>query len=64
MQAGDILVSLKIGNGEKLTITRQYQFIDALLNARVGDEITIEYIRNGEQASVTLTIPQSCLGEY
>lgn len=64
LQVGDILVSLKIGDGKTLNITRQYQFIDALLNARVGDEITIGYIRNGETGSLTLTVPESCLGEY
>lgn len=63
LKAGDIITDITIG-GIKTEITRQYQFIDALLTARVNDEITIGYVRNGVKGSTTVTIPQSCLTEY
>lgn len=63
LKVGDIIESVKIGDN-KTTITRQYQFIDALLNARVGNDVELVFIRDGECKTATITIPESCLEEY
>lgn len=64
LQIGDVLQSVKIGNNDAVTVTRSYQFIDALLNARVDDEITIVFSRNGTQQNATFKITQNCISEY
>ena len=64
LQIGDVLQSVKIGNNYSVTVTRSYQFIDALLNARVDDEITIVFSRNGTQQNATFKITQNCISEY
>lgn len=63
LQEGDIINSITIG-GVTTNITRQYQFIDTLLNARVGNDVTINFTRSGERKTVTVTITESCLAEY
>lgn len=63
LEVGDIINSITIG--DKITqITRQYQFIDALLDARVGNEVSINYTRDGQKGTVSVTITQDCLAEY
>ena len=63
LEAGDIVKTLKIGEKE-IEITRQYHLIDAMLDVRVGDKITLEIERNGEPKTVTTTITESCLSAY
>ena len=63
LEVGDIINSVTIG--DKITkITRQYMFIDALLDARVGTDVKIGYTRNGQQETATITITKDCLTEY
>lgn len=63
LQEGDIINSITIG-GVTTQITRQYQFIDVLLNARVGNDVTIEFTRGDTKQSATITVTESCLAEY
>jgi len=63
LQKNDEIIGIKIGDIET-SITRNYQFIDVMLNARVGSEITIKFKRGGEEKSATFTVPESCLTEY
>ncbi len=63
LQEGDIINSITI-NGVTTNITRQYQFIDVLLDARVGNDVTIEFTRNDAKQSITVTITEDCLAEY
>lgn len=63
LQEGDVINSVTIG-GVTTVITRQYQFIDTLLNARVGSNVTINFTRSGESKTVTVTITENCLAEY
>lgn len=63
LQEGDIINSVTIGS-TTTQITRQYQFIDTLLNARVGNDVTINFTRNGESKTVTVTITENCLAKY
>ncbi|MBR1748101.1 MAG: trypsin-like peptidase domain-containing protein [Clostridia bacterium] len=56
LQAGDVITSATIG-GKTYSVTRSYHLMDAMLNARVGDTVTIRYIRDGEsgQADFVMT---------
>ncbi len=49
LKAGDILKKIKLNDQEELTIFRQYELIDLMLKARVGDTITITVLRDGEE---------------
>lgn len=54
----DVLLSVSI-NGKKQTITRQYHILDALLTARIGDTVTLEYKRGDSVSSVSTTLTES-----
>lgn len=56
----DVLLSISI-NGKKQTITRQYHILDALLTARVGDTVTLEYKRGETVSSVSTTLTESSI---
>ena len=60
LEVGDELVSISI-NGESRSITRQHHVIDYMLNARVGDSVTFEFLRNGELMSTTVIIARNCI---
>jgi serine protease Do len=64
VQAGDVLVSIQVGTRDALTITRQYQIIDEMLYARVGDTVTLVVERDGALQTVTMTITEACLQLY
>ena len=61
--AGDIVRSVKIGN-KTTDVTRMHHLIDAMLDARVGDEVITTVIRNGTQKQVKIIITEDCLTEY
>ena len=63
LQAGDILVSATI-NDHTSVISRQYHIIDMMLDVRVGDVVTLQILRNGEEMTVSFTITEGCLTEY
>ena len=63
IEAGDVLVSA-VFNGRTYEITRQHHVIDMMLDARVGDVVTMNVIRNGVKTSVSFTIVEECLTEY
>ena len=63
IEAGDVLVSA-VFNGRTYEITRQHHVIDMMLDARVGDVVTMNVIRNGVETSVSFTIVEECLTEY
>ncbi len=60
LQVGDVLQSVKLGDVEK-EITRQHHIIDLLLTARVGDEVQITVLRDGQSVTLNITITESCL---
>ena len=66
LAAGDTLVSVKVGTRETVVLTRQYQVIDELLNARVGDTVALVIRRSGssEDTTVTVEITADCLQDY
>ncbi len=62
-QVGDIIKSVTIG-GKTTVITRQHHMIDALLDARVGKQITITVERDGKTLSVPFTLTQDSVMDY
>ena len=63
LQSGDIIKSVTIG-GDKIEITRQHHLIDAMLDVRVGDTVSMEIVRGGENKTVSTVITQDCLAAY
>ena len=61
LMVGDIITSIKIGEGEALTVTRNFNVVERMLAARVGDVITYEIIRDGVVMTVTFTISAECV---
>ena len=59
----DQLLSISI-NGVSKEVSRQYQLIDMMLNARVGDVVTFTVLRGGEQTELSVTITEDCLTAY
>lgn len=63
LAVGDTLVSVNVG-GKTTAVTRQHHIIDAMLDARVGDTVTFEVIRNGNTVTESFVITEGCLTEY
>ena len=63
LQAEDILISATV-NGSTTWINRQYHIIDMMLDVRVGDVVTLNILRGGEEKTVSITITRDCLTEY
>ena len=63
LQVGDVLVSVTI-NDQAVSITRQHHIIDRMLDARVGDTVLFNLLRDGVEESVSITITAECLTAY
>ena len=66
-QAGDILKSISFEDERGILnqeITRQYHIVDAMLQAREGDEITVGVLRDGEEVYVKVTMTKEHISEY
>ncbi len=62
-EVGDIVKSVQIG--ERITdVKKMYHIIDAMLYARVGDEVITTVKRNGQEIKVKMTITEDCLTAY
>lgn len=59
LKAGDILHKIKLGEGEEITVCRQYELIDLMLKARVGDTIKLTVLRDGNEVVFSGTFAQS-----
>lgn len=63
LKVNDVIKSIKIGE-KTVEITRQHHLIDAMLDARVGDEVIFTVERDGEELTVSITIVEGCLTKY
>lgn len=61
--SGDILLTAAF-NGKTVDIDRSFTLSDMLLEAKVGDSVTITFSRDGEEKSVTLTFTENDVTEY
>jgi len=63
LQRNDIIKSITIGD-TTVAVTRQHHIIDAMLDVRVGDTVSMIIERNGEEKTVSTVITESCLTAY
>ena len=63
LQKEDVLVSITL-DGKTTQITRQHQIIERMLDARVGDTVTIALVRGGTDMTVDITITQDSVASY
>ena len=67
LQSGDILKSISFEDEDRILtqeITRQHHVVDAMLQAREGDEITVGALRDGEEVFVKVTMTKDHISEY
>lgn len=60
LEEDDILISATI-NGKVYEITRTFVVVDAMLNVRVGDTVTLQIERDGELTEVSFTCTEDCV---
>ena len=63
LKVGDTVKAITVGE-RTVTVTRQYHLIDAMLDVRVGDSVSMVIIRDGEEMTVNTTITEDCLTAY
>ncbi len=59
LQCGDIIVGIKVGEREAVSVTRQFEVIDAVLKAREGDTIVFDVLRGEETLTLSVTVPEN-----
>ncbi len=68
LKAGDVVKSITIGEDtigdSSIAVTRQHHLIDAMLDVRVGDTVSLVIIRDGVETSVSTTITETSLSAY
>ena len=57
----DVIKSVRIGDGNEVTVTRQFHVIDLMLHARVGDTIYTTVERNGVEMTLEVVITAGCI---
>ncbi len=60
LKEGDIIKSITIG-ANKYEITRMFQVVDSMLNARVGNTVKFEILRGGVPMNVEISITSAAL---
>lgn len=60
VKAGDIIKSISV-DGVKYEITRIFQVVDSMLNARVGSVVKVTVLRGGQELELTLNITEKAL---
>ncbi len=63
LKADDVVKSITIGE-KIIPVTRQHHLIDAMLDVRVGDTVTLSIVRDGQEMTVSTTITEDCLSAY
>ena len=57
----DVLKSATVNGSKTVEITRLYVLTELMLDLRVGDTISLTVERNGEEATVEITMTQECI---
>ena len=63
LKAGDVIKSITLGE-KTVEVYRQHHLIDAMLDVRVGDTVSITVVRDGTETTVSTVITESCLAAY
>ncbi len=61
--AGDIIKSIKVGDGEKKEVKHVYTLTDEVMKAKIGDNIEFVLDRNGSEIVVSVTVTADAM-EY
>ena len=61
LKVGDIITKLKLADQEEQSICRQFEILDILLNARVGDKVSITVLRDGQEVTFTGTFTEDSI---
>lgn len=62
LKLDDEITSIKIG-GVEYSITRTFQLGETLINARVGDTVEFNIVRDGVEQTVSIELPESCFAD-
>ncbi len=54
----DVIVGIKVGNGERFNFDRRYQFEDRMLTIRKGDEVVFYVLRENAETEVRILFNQ------
>ncbi len=57
LKVGDVVKSITVG-GRTVSVTRQHHLIDAMLDVRVGDTVSLLIVRDGEELTVDANITE------
>ncbi len=60
LSVGDILISATLGD-KTVSVTRQFNLIDLMLEGRAGDTLTLLVERDGDEVTVDITLTAGCL---
>ncbi len=60
---GDIVKSVKVGERE-VDVTRTFMLIDAMIDVRAGDTITLTVVRDGAEITVEILATEDAFSEY
>ncbi len=63
LKVGDVVKSITVGD-KSISVTRQHHLIDAMLDVRVGDTVTLVIVRNNAEITVSTAITEACLAAY
>ncbi len=63
LKSGDVVKSITIGE-DTIAVTRQHHLIDAMLDVRVGDIVSLLIIRDGTEMTVSTIITEDSLSAY
>ncbi len=63
LKVGDVIKSITIGD-RTVSVTRQHHLIDAMLDVRVGDTVSLVIIRDGVEMTVQTSITEDCFTAY
>lgn len=58
LKAGDVLYKIQLSGKEEHLVCRQFEMIDLLLDARIGDTVTITVLREGKEVVFTGTFTE------
>ncbi len=63
LEVGDIVKSIAVGD-KTVSVTRQHHLIDAMLDVRVGDSVSLVIVRDGVETTVSAVITANDLSAY
>ncbi|MFA5561490.1 MAG: trypsin-like peptidase domain-containing protein [Eubacteriales bacterium] len=63
LQAGDVIVSLEL-RGCTYEVSRTFVVVDAMLNARVGDTVTLHLLRGNTPVEVEIVVDAASVNAY